>query len=220
MRGRPTRGAAGEGGHGRLGIVVGAVEAPVHDPLDPPAQRVEQRGRGQRGARHRHRRLERQHLAGQQHQPDVHADQQASDNGVGQRARDDPVDLVQPDFKIPMPSATAARRRRRRARRQPPPPGRWRCSEWLRSGELKIDENGVHIGRDGWLFLAAGSNEALRLLTDQDLFVADDACKWAAKLSERKKKRIGDLGAEYFPTCGFRIRLKFIRTNLILMQPC
>src|ERR1700722_14415438 len=62
---------------------------------------------------------------------------------------------------------------------------------------MKIDENGVHIGRDGWLFLAAGSNEALRLLTDRDLFEADDACKWAAKLSERKK-RVGDLGAEYF----------------------
>src|SRR5580704_3785083 len=45
---------AGEGGHGGLGVVVGAVEAPVDDPLDPPAQRVEQRGRGQRGGRDRH----------------------------------------------------------------------------------------------------------------------------------------------------------------------
>ena len=47
--------AAGEGGHRGLGVVAGAVEAPVHDALDPLAQRVEQRGRGERSGRDRHR---------------------------------------------------------------------------------------------------------------------------------------------------------------------
>jgi hypothetical protein len=39
---------ARERGHGRLRVVVSAVEPPVHGPLDPPAQRVEHCGRGQR----------------------------------------------------------------------------------------------------------------------------------------------------------------------------
>jgi hypothetical protein len=33
---------AGEGRHRRLGVIVGAMKAPVHDPLDPLAQRLEQ----------------------------------------------------------------------------------------------------------------------------------------------------------------------------------
>nr|WP_294500890.1 hypothetical protein [uncultured Rhodopila sp.] len=61
---------------------------------------------------------------------------------------------------------------------------------------MMIDQNGVHLGKDGWLFLAAGSNEALRLLTDPSLFVVEDAENWAAKLSERRRI-INGLGAQY-----------------------
>jgi alginate O-acetyltransferase complex protein AlgJ len=61
---------------------------------------------------------------------------------------------------------------------------------------MQVDQNGVHIGRNGWLFLAAGSNEALRLLTDSEWFVAEDAQNWALKLTERQK-RLGALGARY-----------------------
>ena len=45
--------------------------------------------------------------------------------------------------------------------------------------------NGVHVGTDGWLFLATGSNEALRLLTDDEWFVTEDARNWSLKLSRR-----------------------------------
>ncbi len=61
---------------------------------------------------------------------------------------------------------------------------------------MQVDQNGVHIGKDGWLFLAAGSNEALRLLTDTEWFVAEDAQNWALKLIERRK-RLQALGARY-----------------------
>src|ERR1700760_3659297 len=62
---------------------------------------------------------------------------------------------------------------------------------------MLVDQNGVHIGKDGWLFLAAGSNEALRLLTDSEWFVAEDAQNWALKLAERQR-RLNALGAQYF----------------------
>ena len=62
---------------------------------------------------------------------------------------------------------------------------------------MQVDQNGVHIGKDGWLFLAAGSNEALRLLTDSELFVTRDARNWALKLADRQK-RLNALGAQYF----------------------
>jgi alginate O-acetyltransferase complex protein AlgJ len=61
---------------------------------------------------------------------------------------------------------------------------------------MQVEQNGVHIGKDGWLFLAAGSNEALRLLTDIEWFVAEDAQNWALKLTERQK-RLESLGARY-----------------------
>jgi alginate O-acetyltransferase complex protein AlgJ len=61
---------------------------------------------------------------------------------------------------------------------------------------MQVEQNGVHIGKDGWLFLAAGSNEALRLLTDSEWFVADDAQNWALKLAQRRT-RLEALGARY-----------------------
>jgi hypothetical protein len=61
---------------------------------------------------------------------------------------------------------------------------------------MQVDQNGVHVGKDGWLFLVAGSNEALRLLTDQKLFVSKDAENWALKLGERRTK-LGALGSRY-----------------------
>ena len=66
-----------------------------------------------------------------------------------------------------------------------------------RAAGMDLDQNGVHVGKDGWLFLVAGSNEALRLLTDQDLFVTKDAENWALKLGERRAK-LSALGSQYF----------------------
>jgi alginate O-acetyltransferase complex protein AlgJ len=62
---------------------------------------------------------------------------------------------------------------------------------------MQADQNGIHIGKDGWLFLVAGSNEALRLLTDSEWFVREDARNWALKLADREK-RLSALGAQYF----------------------
>ena len=56
--------------------------------------------------------------------------------------------------------------------------------------------NGVHVGTDGWLFLATGSNEALRLLTDDEWFVTEDAQNWSLKLS-RRLETLGALKARY-----------------------
>jgi alginate O-acetyltransferase complex protein AlgJ len=56
--------------------------------------------------------------------------------------------------------------------------------------------NGVHVGTDGWLFLATGSNEALRLLTDEEWFVTEDARNWSLKLSGRLE-RLSALKAKY-----------------------
>jgi alginate O-acetyltransferase complex protein AlgJ len=61
----------------------------------------------------------------------------------------------------------------------------------------EADQNGVHAGKDGWLFLSGGSNEALRLLTDENLFVAQDAEQWALKLLHRKEILTG-LGVQYY----------------------
>ena len=57
-----------ERGHGLVGVVPGPVESPVHHLLHPPPQRTEQRRGGQRGAGHRDRSVEPEHLGGQQHQ--------------------------------------------------------------------------------------------------------------------------------------------------------
>jgi hypothetical protein len=86
----------GERGHHGLGVVPGPVEPPVDHPLHAVAQRVEQ-GRGdQRAGRDGHRRPDRQHVRGQQHQAAVHAHQQGRDQRVGHDPADDPVELVQP----------------------------------------------------------------------------------------------------------------------------
>ena len=85
--------------HGLVGVIPDPVEPAVHRGLDSAAQRVEQRGDHQRGGRHCNRAVERQHPSGQQHQACVQADQQAGDDGVGQGAADDAVDVVQPVLK-------------------------------------------------------------------------------------------------------------------------
>ena len=85
-----------ERGHGLVGVVAGAVEPPVHGLLHPAAHRAEQCRRGQRGGGHRHRRVDLEHLGGQQHQPGVYPDQQPGHDRVSQCPADDPADLVQP----------------------------------------------------------------------------------------------------------------------------
>ena len=86
--------AGRECGYRLVGVIPGPVEPPVHGLLHPPPQRIEQRRRGQRGGGHRHRRVDPEHLGGQQHQPGVHPDQQAGDDRVRQGPGDDPVDVV------------------------------------------------------------------------------------------------------------------------------
>jgi alginate O-acetyltransferase complex protein AlgJ len=61
---------------------------------------------------------------------------------------------------------------------------------------MKAEQNDVHIGKDGWLFLTAGSNEALRLLADSTWFAAKDAQDWALKLANRQQ-RLQALGTYY-----------------------
>src|ERR1700733_8955024 len=61
----------------------------------------------------------------------------------------------------------------------------------------EADQNGIHIGNDGWLFLSGGSNEALRLLPDESLFVVQDAENWALKLLQRRES-LNRLGAQYY----------------------
>jgi hypothetical protein len=97
--------AAGERGHGLVGVVARPVEPAVHRVLHPSPQRVEQRRRGQRGGGHRHRAVEPQHLGGQQYQPGVHPDQHPGHDRVGQRPADDPVDVVQAVLEDPHPDA-------------------------------------------------------------------------------------------------------------------
>ena len=88
-----------------LGVVAGPVEAAVHRALHPAPDRVEECGRRQGGGGHRNGRVEPQYLLGQQHQPGIDPDQQAGDDCVGQRAGDDPVDLVQPVLQDGHPDA-------------------------------------------------------------------------------------------------------------------
>jgi drug/metabolite transporter, DME family len=95
-----------ERGHDLVGVIPGAVEPPVHQVLHPPPQRIEHGRRRQGRCGHRHRRRDRQHLSGQQHQAWVQPDQQAGDDGVGQGAGDDPVDVVQP-VTLPLPGDRA-----------------------------------------------------------------------------------------------------------------
>jgi hypothetical protein len=83
--------AGGERGHQGLGVVAGPVEPPVDHPLHAPAQRVEQRRGDQRRRVHGHRGPERQHVAGQDDEADVHAAEQRRDQRVGDHPADDPA---------------------------------------------------------------------------------------------------------------------------------
>jgi len=62
---------------------------------------------------------------------------------------------------------------------------------------MELDQNGVHVGKDGWLFLTGGSNDVLRLFTDQTVFTAAHAKGWAERLFQRQQ-RLGKMGVEYF----------------------
>src|SRR5580700_6548015 len=85
----------GERFYGAVGVVAGAVEPPVDDALDLAPDRVEQGGGGQGGSRDCYRGFDGEYLGGQQDQAGVHPDQQPGHDRVGQRAGDDPVDVVQ-----------------------------------------------------------------------------------------------------------------------------
>jgi alginate O-acetyltransferase complex protein AlgJ len=54
----------------------------------------------------------------------------------------------------------------------------------------------VTIGRDGWLFLVGGSNNALRYYTDASYFTDDHAESWA-NLLRRRHARLGISGVRY-----------------------
>ncbi|SMO63474.1 alginate O-acetyltransferase AlgX-related protein [Paracoccus laeviglucosivorans] len=57
-------------------------------------------------------------------------------------------------------------------------------------------ENGVMVGKDGWLFLWSGSNDVHRYYTDSGYFTDRDAQDWADLLNTRRT-RIAALGATY-----------------------
>jgi hypothetical protein len=84
-----------ESGDGPFGVVVGPVEPAVDRVLDPAAEWAEKCCGEQGGARHRHRRVERQYPGRQQHDTRVAADEQASHDAYASAA-DDPVDVIQP----------------------------------------------------------------------------------------------------------------------------
>ena len=99
---------AGEGMERSLGVVPRAVEPAVHGPLHTPTNGLEQGGDSEGRRRHGDRVLLRQR--GEEgldcrdpHQE--HASQQPSDERPRDRARHDPVDLVQPVAEMAMPIA-------------------------------------------------------------------------------------------------------------------
>jgi|GEM_PF-1187808 hypothetical protein len=49
----------------------------------------------------------------------------------------------------------------------------------------------VHVGKDGWLFLTGGTNEALRYYTDPDYFTDAHAQKWVDLLIARRERLAG-----------------------------
>lgn len=56
---------------------------------------------------------------------------------------------------------------------------------------------GIQEGRDGWLFLRLGTNQAIRFFTEAGYFSAFDVERWCDLLAERTA-RIRKLGARYF----------------------
>ncbi len=65
-----------------LAVSCQAVEPPVHRPLQATARQVEQHRRRQRGGGHGHRRVEREHLGGQQDQDRIRHRQQSGHQRV------------------------------------------------------------------------------------------------------------------------------------------
>lgn len=57
-------------------------------------------------------------------------------------------------------------------------------------------EDVVHVGRDGWLFLATGSNHVLDLYANPSAFTAEMALEWRDLLLTRQE-RFASMGAEY-----------------------
>ncbi len=102
----------------RLGVVAGAVEATVNEPLDAKPQRIEERCDGERQAatatgdeRERRSRYD---------ETDEEAGEQAGQERVGQRPADQPVDVVEPVLRDPDAHPDQARRSRRSRRRRRP----------------------------------------------------------------------------------------------------
>ena len=79
-----------------LGVVPGPVEPPVDHRLNPPAQRVEQRGRHQHRGRDGDAPVERRYVREQGDAPEVDPDHQPGHHGIGHAPRDDLVDRVEP----------------------------------------------------------------------------------------------------------------------------
>jgi hypothetical protein len=117
----------------RLGVVAGAVEAPVDHVLHAPAERVEQRRRSERGRGDGDRRRERQHIGGENDDPDEDPDQEAAQERVVGRP-DSPADAVRSPLRRSRRESAQTRCRSRRgsrtALRQPStPPSRPRGRE-------------------------------------------------------------------------------------------
>jgi hypothetical protein len=88
----------GEGRDGRVGVVAGTVEASVHVALDADPERVEQGGRDERRGGNANTARERERVGGERDQPNEDPDQERGEDRVGERAADQPVDLIQPVF--------------------------------------------------------------------------------------------------------------------------
>jgi hypothetical protein len=101
--------------HDRLGVVARPVEAAVDDALGSRAQRVEERGGAQRRRGDPDRRRERQRPGREQHEGDEDQREEPGDDGVGNRAADQPVDLEEPVLEDPDAEPDRERGNRREA---------------------------------------------------------------------------------------------------------
>ena len=83
-----------------------------------------------------------------------------------------------------------------------------------------MEENGVHIGKDGWLFLFGGSNEVGRLFTEVGAVSAQDGELWLNVLLNRShelKRRSVDYYHTWVPD-KFSIYPEFTDDSLILLS--
>ncbi len=62
--------------------------------------------------------------------------------------------------------------------------------------KIEEKEQDVHIGREGWLFLVAGSNSVKDLYKDPSSFTDDHAQRWAELLNGREA-RLSGMGCQY-----------------------